>query len=217
MTKVHKANRLVFAKNLLEHPLKWTEILWSDEKWFTLNGPDFYHSYWHHISDKQMTRKKMQKGGGGIMAWGVFSGSGKKNIAITNRSFDSSVYIDILDQYLLQLIPTGKKRRSEVYFQQDNASLHTSVLTKDFIQRHKISTLEWPSLSPDLNPIENVWGILANMTYGGNKQYSSKQELEVAIKENWERIPSETMLKLSQTFPRRLLAVVENKGSSTPY
>ena len=40
-------------------------------------------------------------------------------------------------------------------FQQDNDPKHTSRVAKDFIQKNIPKIMDWPSNSPDLNPIEN--------------------------------------------------------------
>jgi hypothetical protein len=42
-------------------------------------------------------------------------------------------------------------------FQQDNASIYASKSANKRFQEQNITLLPWPALSPDLNPIENLW------------------------------------------------------------
>ncbi|CAF1088420.1 unnamed protein product [Rotaria magnacalcarata] len=79
---------------------------------------------------------------------------------------------------------------SDWIFQQNNAPIHRSKVNLTWFKSQRINVLPWPSLSHDLNPIENLWGILARMVYAEGKQFRTKEQLKTAILKSWEKSTS---------------------------
>lgn len=71
-------------------------------------------------------------------------------------------------------------------YQHDNATIHTAKATQAFFKAEKVKVVKWPAKSPDLNPIENLWGIMARDVYGEGRQYEHLDDLEAAIRKAWE-------------------------------
>ncbi len=71
-----------------------------------------------------------------------------------------------------------------------------------------------PRMYPDLNPIEHLWGIL-KWKVEERKVPSIHQLCDVV--EEWKKIPVATCEALVNSMPKRVKAVLENKGGHTKY
>ena len=80
-----------------------------------------------------------------------------------------------------------------------------------------IDLIEWPALSPDLNPIENLWGILARRVYANGKQFKTKEELKTAIVRSWKEIDQSECQNLINSMPNRIFEVIKLNGAKTKY
>lgn len=148
------------------------------------------------------------------MVWGAFAWSGVGSLAHIKGIMTADVYIDLLSENLeVSLLKTGLE--SNYIFQQDNDPKHTAKKTTAFFKSNRIRTLEWPPQSPDLNPIENLWGYLDNKV--DKTLVSNKNAYFEALETAWENIDPGYLQTLVESMPRRLEAVLKAKGGHTKY
>lgn len=99
--------------------------------------------------------------------------------------------------------------------QEDNDPKHRSRLCSSWKNENNITVLDWPSQSPDANPIENVWSLMKMKLRG--KNISSIQQLTRALKRIWSELSLEYAEKLSESCTRRCQAIIDNNGDWTPF
>ncbi len=104
---------------------------------------------------------------------------------------------------------------ADFIFQQDLAPAHTAKGTKNWFNDYGVTVLDWPANSPDLNPIENLWGIVKRKMRNKRPKYAD--ELKATVKETWASIPPQQCHKLITSMPRRIEAVIKAKGAPTKY
>lgn len=211
MTEQHAQVRMAWcgARNLWGED-EWKRVIFSDEKKFNLDGPDGLNYYWHDLRKEELYFSSRQGGGGSLMVWAAFGWNGRTALHIIEGHANAQRYIQALNNMLLPHL--GQIADGPAIFQQDNAPIHTAQLTRQWLQQHNIATLPWPAKSPDLNPIENLWGIMVRRLYAGGRQYNSVEELRAAAIAIWNTIPQEQMRDLIRSMPNRTDLVLEANG-----
>lgn len=210
LTKEHKKRRLDIAKMWLKNRHDWYATIFSDEKKFNLDGPDNWSTY--ADPDREIHRNRRQMGGGSVMVWGMVLPNGYVHVERLHGRIDGQKYIDMLNTSIDNLNAIFGPRM--YYFQQDNASIHTSKVAKEFFDKKNCQLIPWPARSPDLNIMENVWHMLSLMVYD-KKQYQTQDELWEAIKTAADRISSEKVAQVQNLYSdvtQRLIEVIEKKG-----
>ncbi|CAJ0960101.1 unnamed protein product [Ranitomeya imitator] len=128
---------------------------------------------------------------------------GPGHLVRIHGKMDSTAYLEILAKNLRSSIKDLKMGRHFI-FQQDNDPKHTAKKTKAWFKRQKIKVLQWPSQSPDLNPIENLWKELKIKVH--MRHPKNLDNLEKICMEEWAKITPETCAGLIRSYKRRLLA-----------
>lgn len=214
----HKKSRLQFAKSHVGDTANmWKKVLWSDETKIELFGLNAKRYVWRKTNTAhhpEHTIPTVKHGGGNIMLWGCFSSAGTGKLVRVDGRMDGAKYRAILEENLLEAAKDLRLGRRFV-FQQDNDPKHKARATMEWFRSKNINVLDWPSQSPDLNPIEHLWQDLKIAVH--RHPPSNLAELEQVCKEEWGKLSVSRCAKLVETYPKRLAAVIAAKGGSTKY
>jgi len=199
---------------------KWKSVFLSGESRFMIYKNDGPGRVWRtpgtRFNIENMT-PTVKFGGGGLMMWGCFSGKGLGPLVKVDGKLNSLGHIQILEDHFLPLVEKDFNKRGYLY-QDDNAPVHTAGVVQNWFSTNEINVLSnWPSQSPDLNPIEHLWSESERRIRRCSKNVTSINELESALQEEWSKITSNVLMKLIESMPRRIEAVIENNGWPTKY
>jgi len=156
-----------------------------------------------------------------VHVWGAFSIKGRIGFLMFTGIMDGAFYREILNENLFENADSIMRRGW--VFQQDNDLKHSAKETKKLLTDRCPNMLDWPSNSPDLNPIENLWSILKRQVEKGvNKLVAEKKSVTVeffceTIQQEWDKIEPEIFVNLIRSMPTRLEQIIEHNGNKINY
>ena len=145
------------------------------------------------------------------MAWSALIREKLFDLVVCEHTLDSYKYIDVLNK---SLVPSMKRG---LQFMHDGASVHRSIVTTNWLEKKKIKVIEWPAHSPDLNPMENIWGSLTRAVYANGRQFKNKDDLKKEVLKQWSQIKPKILLNHVESMSDRIVAVIQKNGGNTKY
>jgi DDE superfamily endonuclease len=151
------------------------------------------------------------------MVWGCMTADGPGSATSINGIMDSRVYQDILEEHLLGTLEHYGKSRSDIVFQHDNDPKHVSKSTLDYLRYTGLNVLKWPPQSPDMNPIEHLWGLVKKNIVKDPYYPKNKTEMWIKFKRIWETVSKEECVGLIDSMPGRVRKLLRARGGYTKY
>lgn len=221
LTNLGKQTRLLFALNNIYHePQFWENVIFTDEKVFksTHNGPVRVYRPTNSKFDEAYSQKCNRSGRFSVNVWGWISFRGMGVCCRIVGRFNAGNYLNILENTML---PTVRELYPDnnFVFQQDNCPIHTARNVTAWFRDQNIELMPWSAHSPDLNPIENVWGYMIKKLQERNRQPETAEELWQQIEGIWNTLKQDQYLirPFISSMPRRLQSVIDKNGGMTKY
>lgn len=205
LTTAHKEARVIWAKKHLDD--NWKKTLFSDETAFQLFRNTITQWYKGARPVKRMPKDRTK-----IFAWGGFCTKGKTSLFCFKEIMDAKFYINILQNHKQEI---NRLLGNNWRFQQDNDPKHTSKIAKAFLNENFSEIIDWPSNSPDLNPIENLWAITKRNVE--MRLPKNILELEQFMIEEWDKIPNKVLNNFIDSMKERCELIIENNGERINY
>ena len=209
LTNLHKNRRIRFCNYWSQFRYPLPAIIFTDESTvmsdrstrgiWRLRGfqhPDYYEGKVQHPLS--------------VMVWGGIGPLGFRTPLIWCRgNITAQSYITMLQQN--NIIGMCRARFGQFLFQQDNAPAHSSRLTKRFLAT-RCQTFEWPSKSPDLSPIEQLWDYMKGQVEG--EKFRNEAEMFHRLAQVWLEIPAEIVHNAYSSFLARCKVCASINGDS---
>jgi transposase len=140
----------------------------------------------------------------------------KVGFAFLPRGWNESSLSDAFDRDLLPALRGAGQGRKTPELMLDNDGRHFAAAWLAYVAQRRLRVLRpWPSNSPDLNPIENVFAWLK--AYVERLAPTDEQSLREGIEAAWRDFPVEFTEHMMDSMPERLRLCLRAHGSRINY
>ena len=229
LSSVQKQKRLEFAKRVAKWGNEeWRRVVWSDEMPIQTSDNSGKVYVWRFPEEEYLEDcccATVQQGFEKVKIWAAIRYGAKSKMVILpenkeGEKMSAERYLEqVLDGELFDFWQSSMEECGHVYVMEDGAPYHQGVASKRRIQLKEDGwegwgPRTWPSNSPDLNPIENVWPILKRQVRARRDEIHSKQDLIRILLEEWEKVPIESINNICDSIKERVQKVIQAKGGT---
>jgi transposase len=220
LTPGHRRARLAWARRHQRlTQLQWNKVMVTDESRILLQRIDGRLRIWRRRGERYADACTVETdrfgGGGSLMVWGGISGSHRTALVIVEGNLNGMRYRDeILRGHV---IPFLQQHPEVTTFQHDNARPHTARICTQYLEENHVNIMQWPAKSPDLSPIENLWGRLKDRVGQLDNPPTTILELARVLQREWEAIPQADIRKLFNGMRRRCTKCITAQGGHIAY
>ena len=209
--KLNRKKRLVWCKEQLRANEEFDDIIFTDESTVQLEQHSRLCFRKQHMPRNLKQRPKHPLK---VHIWGGISKRGATNVVIFTGIMNAERLATVFEAGLLPFI---REHFLDTHrLQQDNDPKHASLYIENFFNDNGINWWPTPPESPDLNPIENVWGSLKQYLRNVYKP-KNLDELKEGIKQFWATLTPTVCTRYIQHLKKVIPKVIEHEGGPSGY
>jgi transposase len=202
---------------------QWKQVLWTDEATFetgkrnriwVTRRPDEKHC-------QNCIRSVYRSGRVSVMIWGAIGWDYKSPLVFLEkepeaRGITSKAYLhQVLEPVVFPYFDSLSTRQKKNFiFMEDGAKVHLGDARLPRLNKG-IRNLDWPPLSPDLNPIEKVWRWMKHELSKLSSPPLTIEDMKTELQRLWDQIKPEEWRYLTHRLTCKLEDVIANKGMAT--
>lgn len=215
LTEAQRVPRLAFARAHVDDD--WGDTWSFDEAYFNL----YRHSNrcWISASTEQSVQQPKLTSAQEKISVGIcfaICRSRKSALGFLPKNWSGPDLINVFKQTIMPSIQWPKQPSRRHHFIIDNDGRHQMQVWKDYVAQIKLQPFSpWPSNSPDLNPIENLFAWMKRNVE--DRSPSTEQELREAIQEAFQNIPTGHLQHLMDSMKTRMTETIQSQGKRISY
>ena len=179
LTDQEKTNRVTYCEDMLKrNGKKILATFFSDETGHSLSEAHRQRT-WHSL--RKQEKVEVPKKDIRLNCWGAISFRGATSLYIYRDTLKNDRYKNILQEHQREM---DELYNDGYYFQHDNYRVHTTC--ESWMKEQHFCMVNFPTYSPDLSPVENIWWSLKQAVAKENPK--TEAALEESLRRNWETL-----------------------------